>query len=95
MKHWKNKQFEKWKNIRRKGCRHYVLKYSLFVSGGVLFGNFVGFVLFDKVRTWDEFRVDIGIATLTLLIVAPVMNYFMWFISESMYQKECKNRDRT
>ncbi len=45
MNTWKNKRLNRWKQTRKKGRGHYVLKTTLIAAGSVLFGKTVGFIL--------------------------------------------------
>lgn len=58
MNTWKSKRLNRWKQTRKKGRGHYVLKTTLIATGSVLFGKTVGFILFDKVRTCGVFQVS-------------------------------------
>ncbi|HHF2860133.1 TPA: hypothetical protein ACPJZ4_004800, partial [Vibrio diabolicus] len=65
----------------------YVLKTTLIATGSVLFGKTVGFILFDKVRTWLEFWFDFGLSTLVLLALGVVLGFVTWSVSESWYRR--------
>ncbi|MDD9177077.1 hypothetical protein PVK63_19625 [Aliivibrio sp. S2TY2] len=92
IKQWKNKQFERWTITRKKGQLNYVLKQTLIIGGAVLFGGFIGFIVFDKIRTWEEYWLDFYVQVSALLVFGLIINYFMWIISETIYEKECKKR---
>ncbi|WP_236790161.1 hypothetical protein [Aliivibrio fischeri] len=55
IKQWKNKRFERWALTRKKGQLNYVLKQTLLIGGAVFFGYLVGFIVFDKVHSWEEY----------------------------------------
>ncbi len=95
MNTWKNKRLNRWKQTRKKGQGHYVLKNTLIAAGSVLFGKTVGFILFDKVRTWLEFWFDFGLSTLVLLALGVVLGFVTWSVSESWYGREINKQERT
>lgn len=95
MNTWKSKRLNRWKQTRQKGRSHYVLKTTLIATGSVLFGKAVGFILFDKVRTWLEFWFDIGLSTLVLLALGFVLGFVTWRISESWYERQINKQERT
>ncbi|TOH41607.1 hypothetical protein CGI81_24560 [Vibrio parahaemolyticus] len=95
MNTWKNKRLNRWKQTRKKGQGHYVLKTTLIAAGSVLFGKTVGFFLFDKVRTWLEFWFDFGLSTLVLLALGVVLGFVTWSVSESWYGREINKQERT
>lgn len=94
MNTWKSKRLNSWKQTRKKGRGHYVLKTTLIAVGSVLFGKTVGFILFDKVRTWLEFWFDLGLSTLVLLALGVVLGFVTWCISESWYRREINREEQ-
>ncbi|TPA08215.1 hypothetical protein DXE05_24430 [Vibrio parahaemolyticus] len=95
MNTWKSKRLNRWKQTRKKGRGHYVLKTTLIATGSVLFGKTVGFILFDKVRTSLEFWFDFGLSTLVLLALGVVLGFVTWSVSESWYRREINKQERT
>ncbi|EOV0105837.1 TPA: hypothetical protein RQJ47_004500 [Vibrio vulnificus] len=95
MSSWKRKKFDIWSKVRRKGRGHYIVK-MLFVScGSVLLGQTIGYILFDKVRTWAEFWFDFGLSAIVLLVLGVFMGLVSWHISESWYAREARKQERT
>lgn len=93
MRDWKSNIFEGWKVTRQKGRFHYVTKRTIIVAGSVLLGTSIGFTLFDKVRSWSEFFVDLSIAAAALLMLSVILHNIIWVISEALYRKECNRKE--
>ena len=92
MKAWQNKQFKRWEITRKKGQLSYVFKNTLIIGGGILLGDFLGFIIFDKVRTWEEYSSYLYVQTSLVLVLGLIMNYFLWIIGDVIYEKELKKR---
>ena len=93
IKQWTNKRFDRWTNTRKKGQLSYVVKQTLLIGGAVCFGHLIGFMAFDDVRSWREFRLDLYVQISALLVFGLIINYFVWIINEVSYEKELKRRD--
>ncbi|OCH09862.1 hypothetical protein [Aliivibrio fischeri] len=92
IRQWKNKRFERWALTRRKGQLNYVLKQTFLIGGAVFLGYLVGFIVFDKVRSWEEYRLDLYVQIPFLFVFGLILNYFGWIINEVIYEKEYKKR---
>ncbi|MGF1718175.1 hypothetical protein L4D08_25265 [Photobacterium chitinilyticum] len=88
MGNWKSKRLHRWTQTRKKGRSHYVLKTTLIAGGSVLVGKTIGFMLFDKVRTWAEFWIDFSLPAVVLLALGLVLGLVTWAISETWYERE-------
>ncbi|MCG9786823.1 hypothetical protein L1D61_06645 [Vibrio mediterranei] len=92
---WKAKKLDKWKQTRQHGRSQYVLKTTLIAGGSVLLGKTIGFVIFDRVRTWSEFWYDFGLSAVALLVLGIILGFVSWHFTEFWYERENNGQKRT
>lgn len=87
----KEKQFDKWRKMRVKGKRNYILINGLLSWGLPMF-----IVMTFLVNKPDDGHMSLAMIAINALIWALgglAFGYFTWYASEKSYQKELKNRN--
>ena len=87
----KEKQFEKWTNLRKKGKTNYILTNGLLAWGLPMF-----VVMTFVVNKPETGYISLGMMAINALIWALAglgFGYFTWVASEKSYEKELIKRE--
>ncbi|WP_318460237.1 hypothetical protein [Photobacterium leiognathi] len=86
-------RFKNWSKSRRKGQLRYIVRTTFTISFAIVFGRFLGVLLFTNQSQWGEFLLELPVLVSSTFVFGLLVNFFGWVLMESWYEKEKSKRE--
>ncbi|MDF2152233.1 hypothetical protein [Vibrio sp. CAU 1672] len=83
-----------WKEERKKGKWHYIIKSFLMISCALIIGRLIGLAIFDKLDSYQEIMSMLPIDAVLLILIGLPISFACWHHEESKFFRALKRRSK-
>ncbi|MGR5239082.1 hypothetical protein [Vibrio alfacsensis] len=83
-----------WREERKKGKWHYIVKSFLMICCALLMGNVIGLFVFGELQTVKDMMVQLPADLLIMILVGFPISVIGWYHEESKFFRALKRRDK-